>query len=271
MKDIFITCLKIIKNYTGMRPLLLITFAMWIYLLKAEKVKARRIAFVYFPALLMVVFVCPITYYLYDRVHLDVSTYYRLIWVIPMGVITAYGLTKLFGGKMLTRVIGVIVSVALIAIAGKCVYTSDHVYASSNIYGIPDDPINVVDAIRAVDDSQRITVLCPNVLTFYVRQYDANICMPYGREMFDVNNDYTDPLYEAFELSDVICMEDVLELTRNVYEVSYIVFYAGQTTDVSPEEAGLQHIATVGNYTIYLDPVMDARVKEYSKYYEEES
>lgn len=268
MVNIFITCLKIVKNFTGMKLLLVVTAIMWLYLLKHEKNKNNRIIFVYMPAIVLLIVLCPVSYFLYEKVHLDIATYYRILWIIPIGIVTVYGLVKLFSKNRKTRIIGAVLSTIILILCGSFIYTSNRIYKSTNIYAIPDDAIAVVDKLRSVDSHQRFTVLVPNVLTLYVRQYDADVCMPYGREMFDINHEYTHPVFEVFELPETIKMDELLEQTR-IFEVEYIVFYAGQKTDVSPEEANLTYIDTVGNYTIYQDPVMKERVAEWEKYYPE--
>ena len=266
MVNLFIHCIKIVRDYTGMRLLLALTLIMWIYLAKCEKNKTMRLLFVYAPVITMVLFVCPLSYKAYELTRLDMDTYYRILWTVPMGIITVYGMVKLIGENQKTRIIGAIVCVLLIALCGKYVYKSPHLYRSENVYAIPSDTISVVDSLREYDSHQRITVLFPSVLTLYVRQYDADIRMPYGREVFDVRKDYTHPVYEVFELPEVIKMDELLDVTRE-FEVEYIVFYAGQKTDIAPSDAGLEFVDRQGNYTIYQDPVMAELIKEWEKYY----
>ena len=266
MVNLFILCLKTVRDFMGMKLLLVLTLVVWLYLLKSEKNRTLRIVFVYAPVITMLFFVCPITYKIYEITRLDMDTYYRILWTVPVGMITVYGMVKLIGEKTKTRVIGVIVCALLIAICGDYVYNSPLLYKSENAYAIPGDTITVVDTLREYDDHPIITALFPSVLTLYVRQYDSKIRMPYGREVFDLRKDYTHPVYEKFELPEVIDMDELLDVTRE-FEVEYIVFYAGQKTDISPEEAGLKYIDQKGNYIIYQDPEIAELIKEWEKYY----
>lgn len=264
-----ITCLKVVKNYTGMKLLFALTAIAWVYLFLKEKNKTLRVIFVYMPVVILLAVMCPLTYKMFELTHLDTAIYYRILWVIPMGMITVYAAVKAAGKNALTRVVGLVVATALFVLCGKCIYFSDHMYEAENKYAIPQDPILVVDRIREdAPQRERITVLVPSVLTLYVRQYDANINMPYGREMFDINNNYSIPIFEEFEHADPIIMESLIEQTR-LFEVEYIVFYAGSTTDVDPTKAGLKYVDTIGNYIIYKDPIRAAIADEMSKYYEE--
>lgn len=252
-----------------MKLLFVLTAAAWVYLLIKEKNRTLRAILVFAPLVILLAVICPITYKMFEITHLDTAIYYRILWVIPMAVITVYAIVKATGKNTLTRVIGLVVAVILFALCGKCVYASDHMYEAENVYGIPQDAVTVVDRIRQdAPERQRITILVPSVLTLYVRQYDADICMPYGREMFDINTDYSIPIFEAFEKTNPIKMDELLEQSR-LFEVEYIVFYAGQLTDKEPEEAGLKLVDTLGNYIIYKDPHMTSLINEWSKYYEE--
>lgn len=252
-----------------MKLLFALTAIAWIYLFVKEKNKTIRVIFVYMPLVVLLAFICPITYKMFELTHLDTAIYYRILWVIPMAMVTVYAVVKVSSKNTLTRVIALVVSAGLFVLCGKCIYSSDRMYKSENEYAIPQDTVMVVDRIRQdAPKRQRITVLSPSILTLYIRQYDADICMPYGREMFDINNNYSIPIFEEFEQSDPIKMESLLEQSR-AFEVEYIVFYAGSNTDVDPAEAGLKYVDTIGNYIIYRDSYMSALIDEWSKYYEE--
>ncbi|MCR4789179.1 MAG: hypothetical protein K5888_11380 [Lachnospiraceae bacterium] len=266
MVNLFIICLKTVRDYMGMKLLLVLTVGMWLYLFKAEKNRTFRTIFVYAPAVIMLLFVCPISYKIYEISRLDMDTYYRILWTIPVAMITVYGMVRLMGENFKRRIIVLIVSALLIGVCGKYVYASPLLYKSENAYAIPGDTISVVESLREYDSHPIITALFPSVLTLYVRQYDSKIRMPYGREVFDLRKDYTHPVYEQFELPEVIEMDSLLDVTRQ-FEVEYIVFYAGQKTDVSPEEAGLKFIDQKGNYIIYQDPEIAELIKEWEKYY----
>ncbi|MCR4851276.1 MAG: hypothetical protein K5870_08455 [Lachnospiraceae bacterium] len=266
MVNLFIICLKTVRDFMGMKLLLVLTVAVWLYLLKCEKNKTLRVIFVYAPLITMLFFVCPLGYKIYELSRLDTDTYYRILWTVPCAMVTVYGMVRLIGEKAKTRIIGAVTCILLIALCGDYVYDSPLLYKSENSYAIPGDTITVVDALREYDDHPIITALFPNVLTLYVRQYDSMIRMPYGREVFDLRKDYTHPVYEVFELPEVINMKKLLDTTRE-FEVQYIVFYAGQKTDITPEEAGLKYIDKKGNYTIYQDPEIAELIKEWEKYY----
>ena len=268
MVDIFILCLKALKNYTGLKLLFVLSLIAWFYLFFREKNKNLRVVLVFMPFIVALLFVCPLTYIIFDKVGLDTDIYYRIIWMIPLGVLTVYSMVKLCNKSIRTRIIGLVISAALIVISGKCIYTSNTFFKSENIYGLPQQTINVVDYLRSIDKHERITVLPSADLITTIRQYDATICMPYGRDMFNAALEYTHPVFEIYEHTDRLNFSDLLEVTRD-YEIEYIIVYAARLLDDDPIDAGLVYVGEVDDHLIYQDPVMAERIKLVDQYYAE--
>lgn len=266
MLDIAFECLKAVKNYTGFKLLFGLTLIAWFILFFKEKNKSIRNAFVIMPVIVMVVFVCPLTLYLYDRVGIDKDTYYRILWIIPMGIITVYAAVKLFDRGIRCRIIGALITVALIILFGKCVYTSDSFFKGENIYGIPQQTIDVVEFIKANDDHESFTVLPSADLITTIRQYDARVRMPYGRDMFNPKLNYYHPAFEVYEKPERLNFKNLVEVSRYL-EVEYIIVYAARLCEDSPEEAGLEYVGTVDDHLIYRDPVVSDLMKSIDQYY----
>ena len=266
MLDNFILCLKALKNFTGLKLLFALSFIAWFYLFFRERDKTKRIIFVFMPLIVGVLFVCPVTYELFGLCGLDTDIYYRILWIIPFGFMTVYTLVKLMNRGLKSRIIGLVVSGALIALCGRCIYTCDIFFESENAYGLPQQTINVVDFIRSIDDHERVTVLPSADLITTIRQYDATICMPYGRDMFNAALNYTHPVYEVYERPERLNFHDLLEVTRE-FEVEYFIVYAARLLDDDPIEAGLEYVGTVDDHLIYRDPVIADYIAEVEKYY----
>ena len=266
MADTFISCLKILKNYTGMKLLFALTVLAWVYLLFVEKNRTKKIILVFMPLVMVLLFICPLTYMAFEATGLDVDTYYRLLWMIPMGIITVYGVLYACHKNPRYRLLGTLVTTILFMVFGKCIYTSDSFFKSENIYGLPQQTIDIVDYIRSHDTHSRLTVLPSADLITTIRQYDANICMPYGRDMFNPNLDFSNPVYDAFEGVDRIDVPSLLEATRE-YEVEYIIIHAATLVDGDPTDFGLELLGNVDDHLIYRDPVMAERIEEMEKYY----
>ena len=250
MWGIFLESVVIFKNYMGFHENGYLTgiylFAL-LYLWLTEKGKVRRAGFVYEPTLLLVLVFCPLFRKVFVRVLDDSETYYRLLWLLQMSLVSAYGMIRLCGRH---RRIGlVVVSVAIIA-CGNYVYGSEHITKAQNAYHLPQEAVDIVDLIEP--EEGRITVLVPADLIYYVRQYSTKIELPYGREMLIARWDYHHAMYEAMEKAEVIETESFVELTRG-YPCAYVVLKEDRETTEPLSDYGFALYDQVGDYLIYQD------------------
>ena len=266
MFGIFMESLVIFKLYTGLKFLFGLTLLAWIYLLIREKDSRVRILLVYAPIIIVALFLFPMSRKVFVSLGLDGETYYRILWTIPMGVITVYGFCCLFEKY---KKIGLAVSAALIVLCGSCVYESGYISEAENLYHIPNTVIRICDRIRPENSDARVSAVMPPELIHFVRQYDVSINMPYGREMLVERWGYYNAVYEAMEKTEVVDMEKLLEATRADY-CQYIVMNQGKQTDEDPAECGLVLVDEIDGYRIYEDPDTARIVEGWQEYYGDE-
>lgn len=268
MFGIFMESLVIFKLYTGLKFLFVLTLAAFVYLLVAEKNKNIRLLFVYAPVLILALFLFPVSRKLFVAAGLDGETYYRVLWTIPMGMITAYGACKFFARH---RRIGLIVTGGLIMLCGDYVYDSTYISKAENLYHIPDTVISICELIHPedADENLQVTVVVPEELTYFIRQYDSDIRMPYGREMVASQWDYYHPIHAAMEETEVIDLKSLVDACREEY-CQYIVLSPTRKTQGDPGELGLVLLAEIDGYRVYLDPVTEEIVESWTVYYEED-
>ena len=250
MWGIFLESVVIFKNYMGFHEngyLAGIYLFVLLYLWLTEKDKRKRAVFVYAPTLLLLMFFCPLCRKIFVRLLEDAETYYRLLWLLQMSIVSAYGLIKLCGRH---RRIGLVVICVAIIACGNYVYDSEHITKAENVYHLPQEAIDIVDLIEP--EEGRITVLVPADLIYYVRQYSTNIELPYGREMLIARWDYHHAMYEAMEKADVIETETFAELARQ-YPCAYVILKEDRETDKPLTECGYALYDQVGDYLIYKD------------------
>lgn len=250
MWGIFLESVVVFKNYMGFHEngyLAGIYLFVLLYLWLTEKDKKRRAIFVYAPTLLLALFFCPLFRKVFVRILEDSETYYRLLWLLQMSLVSAYGLMKLCGRH---RRIGLAVICVAIVACGDYVYDSEHITKAQNAYHLPQEAVDIVDLIEP--EEGRITVLVPADLIYYVRQYSTNIELPYGREMLIARWDYHHAMYEAMEEADVIETESFVELTRE-YPCAYVVLKEDRETTEPLTDYGFTLYDQVGEYLIYQD------------------
>ncbi|MBE5823680.1 MAG: hypothetical protein E7308_06380 [Butyrivibrio sp.] len=265
MYGIFMECWVSLKLFFGNPLLPIILLASAIYLVITEKDISKKIILGILPIVMLAGFLLPITKIVYVAAFDDGSdTYYRLLWLIPMYMVIGYAACKLifsFEGKVKHAAVLVAVLVVVI-LSGSLVYLNQYMSMAENMYHIPQYVIDVCDRIAPDEGDVRVRAVFPSELVHFVRQYDTNILMPYGREMLAVQWDYYNAVYDAYEKPEVINAETLLEATRQT-KCLYIVLRTDRKIDKNLASLGLKLIDTVGDYLIYSDP-------EIVKWYEEQ-
>ena len=250
MWGIFLESVVIFKNYMGFHQYKFLAglyLLALLYLWFAEKDRHRRAILVYAPTLLLAAFFCPLFRKVFVRVLEDSETYYRLLWLLQMSLVTAYGSIKLMGRH---RKIGLLIMCAAIAAGGDYVYDSINISKAQNAYHLPQEVIDIVDMIEP--EEGRIKVLMPGELLQYVRQYSTDIELPYGREMMIERWDYYDAMYEAMEKTEVIDTPYFVELARG-YPCAYVILRNDRQVKESLTDYGFEVYGQVGIYVIYKD------------------
>lgn len=252
MWGIFLESVVIFKNYMGFHEnhfLAAIYLFTLLYLWLAEKDRPRRAIFVYAPTLLLLLFFCPLFRKVFVRVLEDSETYYRLLWLLQMSIVSAYGLIKLMGRH---RKIGLFVACLMIVACGDYVYDSEHISRAQNAYHLPQEAIEIVDLIEP--EEGRITVLVPAELIYYIRQYSTDIELPYGREMLISRWDYYHALYEAMEEAETIDTPSFVEAVRAYqYPCAYVILKEDRSISEPLTDYGFSVYGQVGEFVIYRD------------------
>lgn len=250
MWGIFLESVVVFKNYMGFHEggyLAGIYLFALLYLWLTEKDKSRRAVFVYAPTLLLAMFFCPLFRKVFVRVMGDSETYYRLLWLLQMSLVSAYGILKLCGRY---RRIGLAVMCAAIAACGSYVYDSPYISKAENAWHLPQEAVDVAKLIEP--EEGRVTALVPADLIYYIRQYSTNIELPYGREMLIARWDYHHAMYEAMEKAEIIDTEEFVRLARE-YPCHYVVLERDRQIEEPLTEYGYELYAEVGEYLIYQD------------------
>ena len=255
MYGIFRESLVMAQNYFGNIFWFALYAASFVYLFVCEKEKTKRILLLYVPLLVFLLFFVPPVRMVYVAVFDEGNTYYRLLWLLPFTVTCAYAGVTAFAKH---RRIGLVVCCVFTALAGKMVYKSVYMSRAENAYHLPQVAVDVVDLVREDAEehdtfdlnSERILVAFPADLVHYVRQYDANLVMPFGREMVEPAWDHWNWIYDAMEEADVIDMELLTNLLQ-VEGYRYLVLRKGRATDRDPATWGYELIGERGNYLVY--------------------
>ncbi len=249
-------CWVSLKLFFGnpMQAVLLLASA--IYITVTEKDMRKKILLGVMPIVIIIGFLLPITKIVYVAAFNEGSdTYYRIMWLIPMYVVEGYAACSLiFSMKDKVRQrIALVVTLVVVAVCGSLVYLNQYVSVAQNLYHIPQSVVNICDRIAPEEGEDRVRAAFPSDLVHFVRQYDTNILMPYGREMLATQWDYYNVVYEVMEKPEVIIAKDLLEATRQT-KCSYIILSENRKIDYELTDFGLELIDTIDGYHIYADP-----------------
>lgn len=225
-------------NYYGtgiFQVLMLIAIAL--ILAKHSKKENKHLAFY---ALGMGALICiPGIAWVVSKYFIGDEVYWRMFWLLPEVLLIAYGTTKLSEElRGVKKGLFLICTIALIAICGKNLYTEENFVKSSNDYKIPQEVIEVCDMIY---EGERIRVIVPESIISYVRQYNPNIRMIYGRSlakekskgakynfMLELNSDYPDIEHIATYAAKKKCKYVVFDKnsygTEKMSEYQYSLF-----------------------------------------------
>lgn len=254
MWNAFLENLAIFQNYTGYHQnkfLFGIYLFFLLYLWLKEKNKRFRALFVYVPTILLVCFFCPFFRDVFKILLNEEETYYRLLWLLQMSMVSAYGALKLCGKHR--KIMLSVMCIAIVA-CGSFVYKSVNITKADNLYHIPNE---VVEVGKIIDpDEGRIMALVPEEMIHFIRQYSDRICLPYGREMMISRWKFESDLYDAMEKTEVIETPSFVELTRKYYCL-YVVLRKDRQLQEPLTDYGFELYAQTDNYLIYYDPTWE--------------
>ncbi len=238
--------LTIFLDYSGNGIYPFLFLAALIYLLAVEKDRRVRLVLLETSAVTLILFFFPLFKAVMDRVE-EAGTYYRILWLLPMTVVTAYAGVRLIGRH--TR-IGLILLAAVCILGGSCVYGNVNVSRAENRYHLPAEVPAICDLIMPAEDEERVWAVFPSELIQYIRQYTSEIQMPYGRDMLVASWDHREhPIYALME-AETIPIDLVAELLDD-YGVQYLILNKARPTEGVPSEYGLEKIGEIGGYDVF--------------------
>lgn len=226
-----------------------------VYLIVFEKNKEKKKLFLGHTFLFTVLYLFPITAYIIMQFCTGYSVYWRMFWLLPVTGLIAYVFTQIVFQctERLKRALVMVIILFIVVTQGNTLYVSSNFKKSTNLYQMNQDTIVVADAIEEDAKAEGIAqpgVLMPNALAIGIRQYDANIRMPYGRDAIreEKVSKTAQKLYDLMNASSLDPASLVYYAAPNNYQ--YLVYPIGLKAD-EIGRAGYKFIKNVGNYYIY--------------------
>lgn len=235
--------------YAGRGMMIALFLMALLYLFFEEKNKNHRMIFLYMPIVTLLLYFCPlVSLAVYHFVGEDL--YWRFLWLLPISVVLAYTAVKIISKLKGKKQIAAGVSLALmLVLSGSLVYKSEHGFAASNAYHLPQCVVDICERIEPKEG--KVMAAFPLELLPYVRQYSVKIDMPYGREYILLDWARRSDLFYALT-ADTIEVENLVRLARED-GCDYLVFWKGKPIEGDFAEFGFEVVDIVGDYTIVKD------------------
>lgn len=251
MKDVAEAVMEDVRLYNNKSFLIPLFLIALLFLWVTEKDKRLRAVLLYLVAAIGVVFLCPL--YAWVGMKIDEDIYYRVLWSLPIGILVCYSAVKLmtYFKAFVSKALVFVLAILVIVMNGDLVYTHSFHIKSVNAYHIPQQVIDVADALK-LDNYTPIAVLPAELLPFF-RQYTADVFTPYGRNILEPAWNFQNELYDAME-GDAAAYDvaEVARCARNEH-CAFVVLSCAKQMNGSMEEEGYFLFRFVQGYFIYMD------------------
>ncbi len=257
------TLLNIMKNvwqmsgeFFGAGAYLILFLVSVFFVATMEKDKKKQSWFLSYTGCFVLVYAFPLTAGIIMKYCIGENVYWRMFWLLPVTIMIAYmftcgiGTLKGHWKKGLTLAL----VIAAIVVTGNGIYQEGVFQKAPNPHKLNQDVLVVCDAIRADAQANGIEdkgAIVSAELSVGIRQYDASIRMPYGRNA--IRGEKTSRLGRKIYQTLGEGKLDAQAIAFYAYEGNYpyFVYYADEDMRMSIEASGYTMVADVGNYYVY--------------------
>lgn len=258
MKGIFETVMSMYDSYNGNGMQMALFFACLFYLALQKKENEKRVLFLGYTLLFFIICFFPVTAKIIMDFCIGEEVYWRMFWLLPSVIVTSYT-----GVLVIMRAEGNVKRYALlfmmflvIGMTGTIVYNSSIFERKQNNYKLPQEAVDVCDIIEADAAANGIThkkLIAANDLVAFIRQYDADILMPYGMDAVRGHRIETERAAEIFRImsSDQKDWESLAWFAA-AEDCNYLAYpKEEEISGETPESYGYQLVGASAAYHVY--------------------
>lgn len=253
MKEMWLMANEFFRLYMGTGLIVIFFLAALVYLFLTENRKPVRILFLYMPVVVLLLFFNPlVTKLVYE--YADEEIYYRILWLLPVTLVLAYAVVKIYGElETKKRVLFGGTAALLIMVSGSLIYNNGFFSKAENMYHVPQSVVEICDAIEV--EGREVMAVFPKELLQYVRQYSPVVCMPYGREITVDRWNYSTQLYDVMEAKEIDAGK-LSELARE-QSCAYIILPRDKVVNGNLNDYKFENFGSVEGYVIYKDSTVN--------------
>lgn len=249
---------KVVQQYNGQSIIPIIILIGILFLVVREKQNTKYLI-VYLGVLLLTF--NEVTYYLIRKLG-EGMTYYRFLWMIPMVIISAYVIMKLFemidSRKRKVFAAGIC---ALCFAMTSGISMQQFFQFPENIYQMPQNTVDVCDIIeKDRQEKSPVTVLADNSIMYGIREYNANI-----QKVMEGDDGY---LWNMLESNNCDVSGFLGKVIISQANIDYIVIPKGNNASAAMlMSAGSSYIGNSQDYAVYRTNYDVIAQTVYDKYY----
>lgn len=251
MLDILREEYEFFVSYSGNSLIMVLYVLSLIYIGCAGKEMRRKLLY---PSLLLMFVILNPFFYTYIWKRLLDNVFWRMMWMFPVVPCIAYAAAGILGRirRWWLRALVCVGMMAVVAVSGQFIYADNTVFVeATNYYKLPQEVVDIADRICQLDDSPRVAA--PRTLYCYLRQYNQNISLMYGRNAEGYISAISDiDQRVAKEIESDAPDYDYVFMNAAYEGCNFVITYAGK---VVPEEVlstyGYVPYISMYNYVIY--------------------
>lgn len=249
---------KVVQQYNGQSIIPIIILIGILFWVVREK-KNTNYLIVYLGVLLLTF--NEVTYYLIRKLG-EGMTYYRFLWMIPMVIISACVIMKLFemidSRKRKVFAAGIC---ALCFAMTSGISMQQFFQFPENIYQMPQNTVDVCDIIeKDRQEKSPVTVLADNSIMYGIREYNANI-----QKVMEGDDGY---LWNMLESNNCDVSGFLGKVIISQANIDYIVIPKGNNASAAMlMSAGSSYIGNSQDYAVYRTNYDVIAQTVYDKYY----
>lgn len=229
-------------------PILLVSTAC-IFLLGKDR--AWKFMFGLLPLVFLGLYWCPVSGLLFMKL-LGENVYWRILWLVLPAMTIPYAFCLVLGRLEGIRRQGVfLVMLAVLALGGKKVLSTEWFESSTNVWKVPQNVVAVCDLLPG-----NVHVLASNRLTPYLRLYDPTLTLEYARNalIFNGMDEVYGPtanLYKAVQEPEIDV--DIVGPLAREQGCTFLIFSISRTYAGDWEDYGYREYASTDEFRIFVD------------------
>jgi beta-lactamase superfamily II metal-dependent hydrolase len=254
MREVILQAISSYRIFFGDGIYLTLGIGAVTYLAVKGKGDQKKHFFLGFLLLFGFLYLCPFTAHVIMEYCIGKNVYWRMFWIVPVTVLIAYMFASMISrlGRKWQRCIAILGICLAIMQSGVFIYR-ENFSERQNRYKLYMEVPVICDLIEEDADKCGITekgLIVVNDLASQIRQYDASIRMPYGRNALrnEKISKRASAIYAVMNSESL----DVNTLAANAAggKYQYLVFYKEAYRE-ELKQAGYELIGDVGNYDLY--------------------